>query len=270
MPGGGGMYPVGIDWHISLGFNPVVTLIAMCLVIHWREALTWRTELCWYCTYKYHFMPNDNYSIDFQVYRIDLSFFTRELLVSRICGGECWWDEPFMQFVIDNKALAQADSKLNTLVLWSQIIWYTKTLLHTNKNPVHMHEAWVGAMVLLAFDHFLARCLWQKDAIRADAKCQTYIVYNDFFLVQRELLKDGILLCLQNCIFQLPSYRLKAAFSSKYTFKRVNLLKSASFLNIPLKELIYWKVPARAMFRVWHWFWPLCCFYHESSKKPLQ
>ena len=56
-------------------------------------------------------------------------------------------------------------------------------------------------MVLLANDHFLARCLWQKDAIRVDAKCQTYIAYNDFLPVQRELLKDGILLCLQNYIF---------------------------------------------------------------------
>ena len=28
-----------------------------------------------------------------------------------------------------------------------------------------------GAMVLLAIDHFLARCLWQKDAITADPKC---------------------------------------------------------------------------------------------------
>ena len=31
-------------------------------------------------------------------------------------------DEPFMQFVMDSKALTQVDSKLNTLVLWSQII----------------------------------------------------------------------------------------------------------------------------------------------------
>ena len=33
-------------------------------------------------------MPNDNYSSDFRVYHIDLSFFTREVLVSGICGGE--------------------------------------------------------------------------------------------------------------------------------------------------------------------------------------
>ena len=56
-------------------------------------------------------MPNGNYSIDFQVYRIDLSFCTRKVLVSGICGGECA-DEPFMQFAIDNKALIQVDSKL--------------------------------------------------------------------------------------------------------------------------------------------------------------
>ena len=67
-------------------------------------------------------MPNGYCSIDFQVYHIDLSFFTREVLVSGICGGDCA-DEPFMQFVIDNKALIQVDSKLNnTLALWSQII----------------------------------------------------------------------------------------------------------------------------------------------------
>ena len=34
-----------------------------------------------------------------------------------------WWDEPFMQFAIDNKAIIQVDSKLNTLALWSQIVW---------------------------------------------------------------------------------------------------------------------------------------------------
>ena len=73
-------------------------------------------------------------------------------------------------------------------------------------------------MVLLAIDHFLGRCLWQKDAIRVDAKCQTYIAYNDFFAVQRELLKDGILLCLQNRIFQLPLDRLEAAFDSNNPF----------------------------------------------------
>ena len=28
------------------------------------------------------------YGIDFQVYHIDLSFFTSEVLVSRICGGQ--------------------------------------------------------------------------------------------------------------------------------------------------------------------------------------
>ena len=39
--------------------------------------------------YKYHFMPSGNYSIDFQVYHTDLSFFIHEVLVSRICGGEC-------------------------------------------------------------------------------------------------------------------------------------------------------------------------------------
>ena len=50
--------------------------------------------------------------------------------------------------------------------------------------------------------------------IKTDAKCQTHIAYNDFFPVHRELLKDGILLCLQNCIFLLPSYRLEAAFDS--------------------------------------------------------
>ena len=71
-------------------------------------------------------------------------------------------------------------------------------------------------MVLLAIDHFLARCLWQKDVIRVDAKCQTYIAYNDFFPVQSKLLKDGILLCLQKCIFQLPSDKLEAAFGSNY------------------------------------------------------
>ena len=64
------------------------------------------------------------------------------------------------------------------------------------------------------FDHFLARCLWQKDVIRAHAKCQTHIAYSDFFPVHTELLKDGILFCLQNCIFQLPSHRLEAAFGS--------------------------------------------------------
>ena len=35
------------------------------------------------------FMPNGNYSIDIQVYGIELSFFTDEVLVSGICGGEC-------------------------------------------------------------------------------------------------------------------------------------------------------------------------------------
>ena len=29
----------------------------------------------------------------------------------------CWWDEPFTQLVIDNKALTQVDSNLNTLAL---------------------------------------------------------------------------------------------------------------------------------------------------------
>ena len=69
-------------------------------------------------------------------------------------------------------------------------------------------------MVLLPIDHFLKRCLWQKDVIRAHAKCQTHITYNDFFSAHREELKDGILLCLQNCTFQLPLYRLEAAFGS--------------------------------------------------------
>ena len=60
-------------------------------------------------------------------------------------------------------------------------------------------------MILPAIDHFLARCVRQKDTIKADAKCQTHIAYNNFFPVHRELLKDGILLCLQNCIFH-PLY----------------------------------------------------------------
>ena len=64
-------------------------------------------------------------------------------------------------------------------------------------------------------DHFLTRCLWQKDVIGAHAKCQAHIVHNDFFPVHRQLVKDGILLCLQNFIFQLPSNRIEAAFGSK-------------------------------------------------------
>ena len=51
-------------------------------------------------------------------------------------------------------------------------------------------------MVLFAIVHFLARCVRQKDTIKADAKWQTHIAYNEFFPVHRELLKDGILLCL--------------------------------------------------------------------------
>ena len=73
---------VQASWTVSLGFNPVVIL--MCLVI---DPLTWAptcpTKLCWYCICRYH---NGNYSIDFQVYRKDLSFFAREVLVSGIYG----------------------------------------------------------------------------------------------------------------------------------------------------------------------------------------
>ena len=65
-------------------------------------------------------MPNGNYSNDFQVYRTDLSFFIREVLVSRICGGEC--ADGMNDLFIDDKALTQVDSILNTLALWSQII----------------------------------------------------------------------------------------------------------------------------------------------------
>ena len=43
-------------------------------------------------------------------------------------------------------------------------------LIYKNKNPVHMHEAQAGAMVLLAIDHFLASCVQQNDTITADAK----------------------------------------------------------------------------------------------------
>ena len=65
-------------------------------------------------------------------------------------------------------------------------------------------------MVSLAIDNLITRCLWQKDVIRADAKCQTYIGENDFFPVQRKLLKDGIL-CLQKLRFLTSSDRLGAA-----------------------------------------------------------
>ena len=69
---------------------------------------------------------NGNYSIDFQpiqVYRIDLPFFTCEVLVSRICGGECAGGTNHLcSLSADNKALTQVDSKLYTLSLWSQIM----------------------------------------------------------------------------------------------------------------------------------------------------
>ena len=65
-------------------------------------------------------------------------------------------------------------------------------------------------------DHFLTRCLWKKDVIGAHAKCQTHIAHNDFSPVHRQLVKYGILLCLQNFIFQLLSYRIEAAFDSNY------------------------------------------------------
>ena len=64
------------------------------------------------------------------------------------------------------------------------------------------------------FDHILTRCLWQKDVSRAHSNCQTHIAYNDVLPVHRGLLKEGILLCLQNYIFQLLSYRLEAALGS--------------------------------------------------------
>ena len=191
-------------WTVSLGFNPVVILTAMCLVIHWRDAPICRTNLCWYCKYKYHFMPNGNYSIDFQVYRTELFLHTWSSCFKNLRKSVCWWEEPFMQFFIDNKALTQVNSKLNTLALWSQIIWYLceNSAPHKQKFSTHARSmSWCNGFTCNW--SLLARCLWQKDAIRVDAKCQTYVAYNDFFPVQRELLKDGILLCLQNCIFQL-------------------------------------------------------------------
>ena len=85
-----------------------------------------------------------------------------------------------MQFVIDNKALIQVDSTLNTVALWSQIILYERTLLHTNKNPVCMF----GCNGFACNRSLLGKVSVAKGAIRADAKCRTYIAYNDFF--QRE------------------------------------------------------------------------------------
>ena len=60
-------------------------------------------------------------------------------------------------------------------------------------------------------DQFLRRCLWQKNVIKAHPKCQTHIAHNYLFPVHRQLVQDGILLCLQKCSFQLPSDRLEAA-----------------------------------------------------------
>ena len=58
--------------------------------------------------------------LTFRVYRIDLSFFTREVLVSGICGGEC--ADAMMGRTIQFVIVIQVDSsKLNTLAFWSQI-----------------------------------------------------------------------------------------------------------------------------------------------------
>ena len=64
-------------------------------------------------------MPNGNYSIEFQVYRIDLPFFTREVLVFLFQESA---DESVMMGRNIHKALTQVDSELNTLALWSETI----------------------------------------------------------------------------------------------------------------------------------------------------
>ena len=50
---------------------------------------------------------------------------------------------------------------------------------------------------------------------RAHAKYGAYIAQNDFFPVHRQLVKDGILLCLQKSQFS-TSPSLEAAFGSNY------------------------------------------------------
>ena len=79
-------------------------------------------------------MPNDNYSIDFQVYRIDLSFFTREFLFQESAKeGVLMRREPFMQFVIDNKALIRVDSS----PLISNYLICEKSAPHKQKSCTH-------------------------------------------------------------------------------------------------------------------------------------
>ena len=67
-----------------------------------------------------------------------------------------------MQFVLDNKVLIQVDNKLNILSKDMQELYSTQTKIPYTCTK---HE-----LVLPAVDHSLA-----KDAIRADAKCQTHI-----------------------------------------------------------------------------------------------
>ena len=86
-------------------------------------------------------------------------------------------------------------------------------------------------------DHFLTRCLWQKDVIRSHTRCHTHIAHYDFFPVDRQLVKDGILLSLQNCIFELPSYRIEAAFGS-------NNLPGRSGLKLYEKYFEFYSIPS--------------------------
>ena len=72
--------------------------------------------------------------------------------------------------------------------------------LYTRIAPQQDHKR-TTIMTHNGLDHFLTRCLWQKDVIRAHAKCQTHIADNDFFPVHRQLVKDRILLCLQKLQF---------------------------------------------------------------------
>ena len=111
-----------------------------------------------------------------------------------------------MQFIIDNNALIQVDSKLNTLALSSHYLICENSAPHKQKSCTHARSS-----------ELVQWFVWQRDVIRAHAKCQAHVAYNDFLPVHRELVKDGILLCLQNCIFQLPSYRLETAFGSNNT-----------------------------------------------------
>ena len=113
----------------------------------------------------------------------------------------------------------RADAKCQTYTAYNDFFPVQRDLLKDGILLCLQNCTFQLPSYMLAIDHFLATCLWQKDAFRADAKCQTHIAYNDFFPVHRGLLKDGILLCLRNCIFQLPSYRLEGAFGSNYYYK---------------------------------------------------